>query len=113
MRSNYGAVNLTKLRKETQVVAERLVKEREDEIIKLVCDSVMTQTLSVAFWVLHRDHGYGAARLQRLKREIEDEFTVMASKPMGKDYSPLDIRAELKKRFGVDFSDSEYKGGTD
>ena len=57
MKSNWGPVNMTKLRKETQAVAERLVKEREDAIIAAVQTSVMQQVLATTFWVLHRDYG--------------------------------------------------------
>lgn len=113
MKSNYGPVNLSRLRKETQAVAERLVNERTDELIAAVQDSVMQQVLSVAFWILHREYGWGATRLNRLKNQIEDEFVVMHKKPLGKEYSPLDIRETLKTKYGVDLEETQYKGGVD
>ena len=113
MKANYGVVNKAKLRKETLTVVDRIVRERENEIIDAVKTSVMTQTLSVAFWILHREYGFGAKRLQRLKNQIEDEFVLMAKKPLGKEYTPLDIRAALKEQYGVDFSETQYKGGID
>lgn len=113
MKSNWGRpVNMTKLRKETQAVAERLVKEREDAIIDAVQTSVMQQVLSVAFWILHRDYGWGPQRLNDLKHKIEDEFVLMHKKPMGREYSPLDVRSWLKE-YGVDLEETQYKGGID
>ena len=113
MKSNWGRpVNMTKLRKETQAVAERLVKEREDAIIDAVQTSVMQQVLSVTFWILHRDYGWGPQRLNDLKHKIEDEFVLMHKKPLGKEYSPLDVRSWLKK-YGVDLEETQYKGGVD
>ena len=112
MKSNWGPVNLTKLQKKTQAVAERLVKEREDEIIAAVQSSVMQQVLSVTFWVLHREYGFGKDRLNRLKNQIEDEYVLMHKKPMGKEYSPLDVRSWLKE-YGVDLEETQYKGGID
>ena len=113
MKSNYvGAVNLTRLQKETQAVAERLVQEKEDEIIAAVQDSICQQMLAMAFWILHRDFGWGRDRLNKLKEHIEDEFVLMHKKPMGKEYSPLDVRAWLKQ-YGVDLEETQYKGGID
>ena len=112
MKSNWGPVNMTKLQRETQAVAERLVKEREDEIIEAVQNSVMQQVLSVTFWVLHREYGFGKDRLNRLKNQIEDEYVLMHKKPMGKEYSPLDVRSWLKE-YGVDLEETQYKGGID
>ena len=83
MKSNWGPVNMTKLWKETQAVAERLVKEREDEIIAAVQTSVMQQVLATTFWILHRDYGWGTKRLNDLKNKIEDEFVLMHKKPHG------------------------------
>ena len=88
MKSNYGSVNMTKLRKETEAIAERLVKEREDAIVSAVQTSIMQQVLATTFWILHREYGWGATRLNRLKNQIEDEFVVMHKKPLGKEYSP-------------------------
>lgn len=112
MKSNYGPVNMTKLRQETQAIAERLVKEREDAIIDAVQTSVMQQVLSVTFWILHRDCGWGPQRLNDLKHKIEDEFVLMHKKPLGKEYSPLDVRSWLKE-YGVDLEETQYKGGID
>lgn len=113
MKANYGtAINMNKLRRETQAVAERLVKEREDKIIDAVQTSVMQQTLSVAFWILHRDFGWGKDRLTKLKNGIEDEFVLMHKKPLGKEYSPLDVREWLKS-YGVDLEETQYTGGVD
>ena len=112
MKSNYGPVNMTKLQRETQAVAERLVKEREGEIIEAVQTSIMQQVLSVAFWVLHREYGFGKDRLNRLKNQIEDEYVLMHKRPMGKEYSPLDVRSWLKE-YGVDLEETQYKGGID
>ena len=114
MKSRYtnGPVNLAKLQRETEAVAERLVKEREDAIIDAVQTSVMQQVLSVTFWILHRDYGWGKGRLTDLKNKIEDEFVLMHKKPMGREYSPLDVRAWLKK-YGVDLEETQYKGGID
>lgn len=114
MKSNFnaGPINLNKLRRETQAIAERLVQERETEITAAVQSSVMQQVLAVTFWILHRDFGYGAERLNRLMNSIEDEFVIMHKKPMGKEYSPLDIRTWLKD-YGVDLEETQYKGGID
>ena len=112
MKSNYGAVNMNKLRKETQAVAERLVKEREAAIIDAVKDSVSQQMLAMAFWELHKEFGWGKKRLNRLKDLIEDEFVLMHKKPLGKEYSPLDVRSWLKQ-YGVDLEETQYKGGID
>ena len=112
MKSNYGPVNMAKLQRETQAVAERLVKEREDAIIEAVQTSIMQQVLSVTFWVLHREYGFGKDRLNRLKNQIEDEYVLMHKKPMGKEYSPLDVRSWLKE-YGVDLEETQYKGGID
>lgn len=112
MKSNYGPVNMAKLQRETQAIAERLVQEREDEIIAAVQTSIMQQVLATAFWVLHRDHGWGKDRLNQLKHKIEDEFVLMHKKPLGKEYSPLDVRSWLKE-YGVDLEETQYKGGID
>ena len=112
MKSNVGPVNLNRLRKETQAIAERMVKEREDEIIAAVQTSIMQQVLAVTFWILHRDHGWGKDRLTKLKNGIEDEFVIMHKKPMGKEYNPLDVRSWLKE-YGVDLEETQYKGGID
>ena len=113
MKSNWvGAVNLGKLRKETQAVAERLVKEREAAIIDAVQSSVMQQVLAVTFWILHRDYGWGKGRLNDLKNKIEDEFVLMHKKPMGREYNPLDVRDWLKE-YGVDLEETQYTGGVD
>ena len=113
MKSNWGPVNLTQLRKETQAVAERLVQEREGEIIDAVQTSIMQQVLATTFWVLHREYGWGKDRLNRLKNQIEDEFVLMHKKPMGKEYSPLDLRELLKNKYGVDLEETQYTGGVD
>lgn len=113
MKSNYGPVNMAKLRKETEAIAERLVRERETEIISAVQTSIMQQVLATAFWILHREYGWGATRLNRLKNQIEDEFVLMHKKPLGKEYSPLELRDELKRRYGVDLEETQYKGGVD
>jgi len=113
MKANYaGAVNLGRLRKETQAVAERLVKEREAAIIDAVQSSIMQQVLAVTFCILHRENGWGPERLNRLKNQIEDEFVLMHKKPMGREYNPLDLRAWLKE-YGVDLEETQYKGGID
>ena len=113
MKSNYlGSVNTTKLQKEIQAEAERLVAERTDSIIAAVQDSIMQQVLSMAFWVLHRDHVWGFTRLCKLRDAIEDEFVLMYKKPLGKEYNPLDVRAWLKE-YGVDLEETQYKGGVD
>lgn len=112
MKSNWGPVNMTQLRKETQAIAERMVKEREDAIIAAVQTSIMQQVLAVTFWILHREEGWGATRLNRLKNQIEDEFVLMHKKPMGKEYNPLDVRSWLKE-YGVDLEETQYKGGID
>lgn len=113
MKSNYGPVNMTKLRQETQAVAERLVKEREGAIIDAVQTSIMQQVLATTFWILHREYGWGKKRLNRLKNQIEDEFVLMHKKPLGKEYSPLDLRELLKTKYGVDLEETQYKGGID
>ena len=113
MRSNYGPVNMTKLQKETQAVAERLVREREEAIIEAVQTSIMQQVLATTFWVLHREHGWGKDRLNRLKNQVEDEFVLMHKKPLGKEYSPLDLRELLKNKYGVDLEETQYIGGVD
>lgn len=113
MKANYaGAVNLEKLRKETQAVAERLVKEKEAEIIDAVQNSISQQIMAMAFWILHRECGWGPKRLNRLKHQIEDEFVLMYKKPLGKEYSPLDVRSWLKE-YGVDLEETQYRGGID
>lgn len=112
MKARYGPVEADELRRETLAIAERMIKEREDEILAQVQTSVMQQTLATAFWILHRDAGWGAERLNRLKNSIEDEFVLMHKKPMGKDYSPLDHRDWLKA-YGVDLEETQYKGGPD
>lgn len=112
MKSNWGPVNLAKLRKETQEIAERLVEEKEAEITAAVQTSVMQQVLAVAFWILHREEGWGPTRLNRLKNQIEDEFVLMSKKPMGREYTPLDVRKWLKEH-GVDLEETQYKGGID
>ena len=103
---------MNRLRKETQAIAERMVKEREDAIIAAVQTSIMQQVLAVTFWILHRDHGWGKDRLTKLKNGIEDEFVIMHKKPMGKEYNPLDVRSWLKE-YGVDLEETQYKGGID
>ena len=112
MKANYGPVNITKLRKETQEIAERLVQEKEAEIIAAVQTSVMQQVLAVTFWILHRDEGWGKDRLNRLMNRVEDEFVLMHKRPMGKEYNPLDVRSWLKE-YGVDLEETQYKGGID
>lgn len=112
MRARYGPVEAEQLRKETLAIAERMIKEREDEILAQVQTSVMQQTLATAFWILHRDFGWGAARLNRLKNAIEDEFVLMHKAPTGHEYSPLDNRDWLKQ-YGVDLEETQYKGGID
>jgi len=113
MKSNYGPVSMTKLRQETQAIAERLVKEREEAIIDAVQSSIMQQVLATTFWILHRDFGWGTDRLNRLKNGVEDEFVLMHKKPMGREYSPLDLRRLLKEQYGVDLEETQYKGGID
>lgn len=112
MKSNVGPVNLNKLRRETQAVAERMVKEREAAIIEAVQTSIMQQVLATTFWVLHKEHGWGRDRLNRLKNGIEDAFVLMHKNPLGKEFSPLDLRAWLKE-YGVDLEETQYTGGVD
>ena len=112
MKSNVGPVNLNKLRRETQTVAECMVKEREAAIIEAVQTSIMQQVLATTFWVLHKEHGWGRDRLNRLKNGVEDAFVLMHKKPLGKEFSPLDLRAWLKE-YGVDLEETQYTGGVD
>lgn len=114
MKANYAApVNRTRLKKDVLKLAECMMGEREAEIRAEVQDSVAQQAYAVAFWILHREYGWGAKRLQRLKNQIEDEYVLMAKRPMGREYTPLHIRQALKERFGVDFSETQYKEGID
>lgn len=114
MKSNfYGAVNKTALRRElTREVDKRLDAMAED-IHARIKHSVSTQTMAVVFWVLHREHGWGRDRMQRLKNEIEDEFVLMHKGVMGVKYNPVELREKLKSEFGVDFDTTRYEGGID
>ena len=113
MKSNYGPVNTTQLRKETLAIATRLVNERECELRQKVQDSVAQQTLAVTMHVLAKRFGFGAKRLTELKNLIEDEFVIMHKKPLGKEYTALDLRDWLKEKYGVDLQETQYKGGID
>lgn len=111
-RTGGKPAGLDQLRQEILATAERLVNERQDEILEATQTSVMQQVLAVTFWILHREHGWGKERLNRLKNHIEDEFVLMHKQPMGKEYSPLDVRTWLKE-YGVDLEETQYKGGVD
>lgn len=112
MKSNYcTTVNRAALRRELTRQTEARINERADEIQKEVEFSVATQMLAVTLWILHRDHGWGRERLNRLKNEIEDEFVLMHKGIMGKTYNPVDLREKLKTEYGVDFDRTRYEGG--
>lgn len=114
MKSNYyGAVNRTALRKEMEKETNKRIEECAAEIQQQIQNSVSSQTMAVVFWILHREYGWGKARLNRLKDQLEDEFVLMHKGIMGVKYTPVDLREKLREQLGVDFDKSRYGGGVD
>ena len=110
MKSYIKAVNPTQLQAEVRELVNQRLAENEERLRKEVEDSVASQILAVTFWILHREEGWGARRMERLKNQIEDEFLMMHRGVFGRKYTPLDIRNALKERYGIDFNHSQFQG---
>ena len=109
MKSNYDAhVNRSELRRKIGAEAEKLMRKYEATIRAEIEDSVARQMMAVVFTALHREFGWGAARLQRLKNATEDEFVLIRCAPLGRKYTALDLEQALKEQFGVDFTTTRY-----
>lgn len=96
-----------KSRVQEKIVRQQL-EEISDELYKQFAHSISYQTLATAFWVLHRDFGFGAERLKRLKDSIEDEFRMMETGVFGKKYTTTEPVKWCKSQ-GIDFDKSQFK----
>ena len=108
MKAHYRTVNQTALERRAHEIAQEELEKMRDEIYEKIEADCCYQAIAVTMWILHRDFGFGEERLKRLKNGIEDEYALMLEKPMGREYMPKDIMEWLKKRYGVDFDESQY-----
>lgn len=91
-----------------QKIVRQQLDEISDELYAQFAHGIAYQTLATAFWVLHRDFGFGAERLKRLKDGIEDEFNLMEIGVFGKEYTTAEP-VKWCKDHGIDFEESQYK----
>ena len=97
MRSNY-AYSRSELDKE----ARRIAAEEIDKVYDKWSQDCAYHALAVCYAVLHREFGFGAARLKRLTKSINAELLVMEHGALGKEYKESDIREWLLS-IGIDF----------
>lgn len=75
-------------------------KQQEDEFIF----DIFEQTIATIFIVLERQ-GFTTEQLLKLKDDVESEFILMKSNPLGKEYNGFKA-AEYFKKKGIDFRKS-------
>lgn len=97
MRSNY-----TKNRGDVQREAVRAAKAEIDKVYDTWAQKCCYHALAVCFAVLHREYGFGAERLKRLRDGIEAELMLMEHGVLGRTYQESDIRKWLKS-IGIEF----------
>lgn len=75
-------------------------KQQEDEFIF----DIFKQTIATIFVVLERQ-GFTTDQLLKLKDDVEAEFILMKSNPLGMEYNGFDAIEYFKKK-GIDFTKS-------
>lgn len=107
MKANYIAN-----KSEHQKIAEKTAREEVERQKRSVCPecqmNTVYQTLATVFVILKRRYHHTPEWLNRLKDEIEDEFSLMETGFLGRDYTANQLVQALKE-VGVDFSESKYK----
>lgn len=91
---------------ESEKLARKVAQEEIDKCYDKWAQQCCYHALAVAFAVLHRDFGFGAERLKKLKRGIESELAIMEHGFLGKQYSESDIREWLLS-IGIDLERGE------
>ena len=103
MKSNY-----TRSKTEVEREARKAAKAEIDKVYDEWAQSCCYHALAVCFAILHREFGFGAERLKRLRRSIDAELSLMEHGVLGRKYAESDIRKWLLS-IGIDFEDD--KGG--
>lgn len=112
MKANYRTYSRTELAKIANETARKELEERKDEMYKNVEKDCTNQALAVTFWALHKEFGFGKKRLARLRREVESLYLLMINSNgeiMGNEFSPRNLQAGLKEKFGIDFDKSDFE----
>lgn len=109
MKSNY-LQSKSEQRKMLLDIAREELRKQEKELCPDCMKNIGYQALAVAFWILHRDFGWGTERLNRLKDHVEDQFNMIENGIPGMattHYSATAFFSALKK-IGVDLEVSQY-----
>lgn len=91
-------------------IIDKNINERIPELYDEIERNTAYQCIATVFAVLAKNYGFGKVRLNRLKNEVEDEFALMESGVLGREYSTSDVCKWLKERFDIDFSRTQYTG---
>lgn len=87
---------------ESEKLARKVAQEEIDKCYDKWAQECAYHGLAVCFAVLHRDFGFGAERLQKLRRGIQSELDLMEHGVLGKTYAESDIRKWLQS-IGIEF----------
>lgn len=82
--------------------ARKVARQEIDKVYDAWAQKCCYHALAVCFAVLHRDYGFGAERLKRLRNGIDSELKLMESGFLGRKYDESDIRKWLLS-IGIDF----------
>lgn len=110
MKSNYIRSKSEMRRISVQIAKEEIAKQ-EAEFCPKCQTNIEYQAIGTLLWVLHRDFGWGAVRLNRLKDACEAEFYLMETGIPGMskiEYTANDCVRGLKE-IGVDLEASQYE----
>lgn len=102
---------------------KRLMKKESD--VKQICKSEVEKYLNdsyaqifndgaysaiaTTFYILHRDFGFGTARLRKLKERIEEENKLMNVGILGRKYDANDLIKFLQDKLNVDIMTSSFE----
>lgn len=106
MKSNY-----IQNRGQSERIAKQVAREEIARQKAFMCPdcqmNTVYQTLATAFVILQRRYRFTAKTLNAIKNDIEDEFTLMETGFLGRDYTANQLVQALQE-IGVDFGASKY-----
>lgn len=100
---------------QTPSQVKKIVKAETDKRVETIYEAAFQNAsygcYAVFMSVLAKKYGFGKKRLHRLKDDIEDEFMLMHTGILGRDYTKLDCVKFLDEKYDLRFSESQYNKG--
>lgn len=90
-------------------VSKRVMKEElskvYEQLYKMFANDLVKNTLATTAVVLMREFGFSEDDVKRLQKELENEFQLMETGALGKEYKSTDPAKFLETK-GIDFNGS-------